>query len=278
MLSSSCAHYGPAGISRPRPDSARPRPLPLCNSFSPPATAMRGSLRARVTIALNQAGRNTTTLNQKRGASAGFGYPAGKGACCALRNWRNSPVLRSGNEIMVFSVLLVLLASSCNLSNKPKLPKPPFETPINLAHEGVVADFDIRVTWHNVYYFEIYFKFLEGDQAERAYVQKLVGGLHEPKRLIPTPIKLTIFKKKAQGEQVVYQKTIEDPDTDSFSVDYFAKTIGHCNLPRGKYRFVLESLAQQQEYASIPTLFHIGTDPKSFFIPINIDRSMSCPQ
>ncbi len=200
-----------------------------------------------------------------------------------MRNERNSPMLRSGNRVPAFPVLLAALAlfalTACNPGDKPKLPKPPFKTPVNLSREGVVADFDIRAPIHRIYRFEIHFEFPKEDQAERARVQKLVGGLHEPTP-VPTPVKLTIFKKQAQGERVVYQKTIADPDTDSFSVDYFSKTIGHCNLPRGKYRFVLESLSQRREYASIPTKFVITFNgfPKATFIPINIDKSKSCPQ
>ena len=175
---------------------------------------------------------------------------------------------------MLFALYML---TSCNFGNKSKLPKPPFETSIDLAREGVVADFDIRVTKYDIYNFEIRFMYLGEDRSEREYVRKLVGGLHEP-TLVPTPVKLTIYKKHVQNEQVFYQITIKDSETSSFSYDYFAKTIGYCDLPRGEYRFVLESLAQPQEYASVPTLFHIGTEPKLVFIPINIDRSKSCPQ
>ena len=178
---------------------------------------------------------------------------------------------------MLFMLFALCMLTSCNFGNKPKLPKPPFEVPINLSHKGVVADFDVRVTKYDIYNFEIRFMYLGEDRSEREYVRKLVGGLHEP-TLVPTPVKLTIFKKHVQNEQVFYQITIKDSETNSFSYDYFAKTIGYCDLPRGEYRFVLESLAQPQEYASVPTLFHIGTEPKLVFIPINIDRSKSCPQ
>ena len=197
-------------------------------------------------------------------------------------------MLHPGNRIAVCPLLFVALAlfalPSCNSGDKPKLPKPPFEIPINLLREGVIADFNIRVTKHDVYSFDMLFGYPREDQAERERVRKLVGeyGRDKDNNLIEpgilTPVRLTIFKKQAKGESIIYQITIEDPETYAFSSSNFFKNIGHCNLPRGKYRFVLESLAQPQEYASIPTLFHIGTDPKSFFIPINIDRSMSCPQ
>ena len=176
-----------------------------------------------------------------------------------------------------FMLFAVFGLTACNLSNQPKLPKPPFKTPVNLSHKGVVADFDIRITSYDIYAFELRFEYPEEDQDERERVRRLVGGLHEP-TLVPTPVKLTIYKKQAQNEQLFYQKTIADSETSGAGSNNFSKTIGDCDLKRGKYRFVLESLAQPQEYASIPTKFHIGTDPKLVFIPINIDRSKTCPQ
>ena len=192
--------------------------------------------------------------------------------------------LRTGRDPdrkILFPVLFALLAlfalASC--SDEPKLPKPHFETPINLSRKGVVADFDIRITKHNIYDFEIRFEYPEGDQAERERVRKLVGGLNEPEVLL-TPVKLTIYKKKTQNEQIAYQKTIESPKSTSAASNFYAKNIGHCDLKRGEYRFVLESLAQPQEYASIPTKFLITFENflKATFIPINVDRSKSCPQ
>ena len=118
-------------------------------------------------------------------------------------------MLRSGNRIAVVSVLLALLAlfalTACN--GKWRLPKPPFKTPVNLAREGVVADFDIRVTSHYLYLFGLYFEFPKGDRVERERVAKIVGAF-EPAP-VAAPVKLTIFKKQAQGEQIYYQKTIE---------------------------------------------------------------------
>ena len=199
-------------------------------------------------------------------------------------------MLCSRHRISVFSALCMLFAvfglTSCNLSNQPKLPKPPFKTPVSsLSHEGVVADFDIRITSYNIYYFKLRFEYPKEDRVERERVQNIIGDASRDKNNnlttpgILTPVKLTIYKKQAQGEQIVYQKT-ENPYLTSggSTTGYFAKTIGHCDLKRGEYRFVLESLAQPQEYASIPTKFHIGTEPKTIFIPINVDRSKSCPQ
>ena len=178
---------------------------------------------------------------------------------------------------LLFAVLALFALASC--SDKPKLPKPHFETPVNLSHEGVVADFNIRITNHDIYHFDISFEYPQEDQAERERVRKLVGGLNEPKVLL-TPVKLTIYKKQTQNEQIFYQKIIKDLETYAFGSGYFAKRIGHCDLKRGKYRFVLESLAQPQEYASIPTNFIVTFENflKATFIPINVDRSKSCPQ
>ena len=190
-------------------------------------------------------------------------------------------MLRSGNRIAAFSVLLALLAlfalTACN--GKWWLPKPPFRTPVNLAREGVVADFDIRVTSHYLYLFGLRFEFPKGDRAERERVGKIVGGLHEPAP-VPAPVKLTIFKKQAQGEQIYYQKTIEKPAINGENSYRLKTTLGHCDLPRGKYRFVLESLASPQEYESIPTVFYVASRNrfKFSFDPKNADRSMSCPQ
>lgn len=169
-------------------------------------------------------------------------------------------MLSSGKRVSMFSTLFMLFAlcmlTSCNFGNKSKLPKPPFETSIDLSRKGVVADFDIRVTWRRVYHFIVRFGYPGGDQAERERVRKTVGGLHEFTP-VSTPVKLTIFKKQVQNEQIIYQIIIEDPDTYSASSNDFGKKLGHCDLPRGEYRFVLESLAQPQEYASIPTSFHV---------------------
>ena len=282
-----CPHHGPAGIARrrPRPDSARAWPNPAISlfflfcAFSPFVMAPRGALPGRITMPLNQDGRHIARIpfNLKRGASAG------------LRHWRHNSMLRSGNRVSAYSAWFMLFAvfglTSCNLSNQPKLPKPPFKTPISsLSGKGVVADFNIRITSYDIYEFKLRFEYPEGDQAERERVRKLVGdyGRDKDNNLIEpgilTPVKLTIFKKQKQGELMIYQKIIKDPETYSASSNDFGKKLGHCDLKRGKYRFVLESLAQPQEYASIPTKFHIGTEPKLVFIPINIDRSKTCPQ
>ena len=271
-----CPHYGPAGIARrrPRPDSARAWPAPAISLFF---LFCALSLTA---MPLKQNGWHIARIpfNLKRGASAG------------LRHWRHNSMLRSGNRVSAYSAWFMLFAvfglTSCNLSNQPKLPKPPFKTPISsLSGKGVVADFNIRITSYDIYEFKLRFEYPEGDQAERERVRNIIGDAARDKDNnlvtpgILTPVKLTIYKKQAQGEQIVYQKT-ENPYLTSGggSTGYFAKTIGHCDLKRGEYRFVLESLAQPQEYASIPTKFHIGTEPKLVFIPINIDRSKTCPQ
>ena len=200
-------------------------------------------------------------------------------------------MLHSRHKISIFSALCMLIAlcvlASCNLSNQPKLPKPPFKVPVDLSHKGVVADFDIRVPKHRIYRFRIRFEYPGEDRSERERVQNIIGDAARDKDNnltrpgILTPVKLTIYKKQAQGEQIVYQKT-ENPYLTSGggSTGSFAKTIGHCDLKRGKYRFVLESLAQPQEYASIPTKFVI-TFPNIFkfsFNPKDIDRSKTCPQ
>ena len=178
---------------------------------------------------------------------------------------------------VLFAVLALFGLASCR--DEPKLPKPPFKTPVNLSREGVVADFYIRITKHNIYDFEILFEYPAEDRVERERVRKLVGGLNEPKVLL-TPVKLTIYKKQTQNEQIVYQKDIETPESTSAASNFYAKNIGHCDLKRGEYRFVLESLAQPQEYGSIPTKFLITFENflKGGFIPINVDRSKSCPQ
>ena len=196
----------------------------------------------------------------------------------------------SGNRVAAYSALCMLFAvfglTSCNLSNQPKLPKPPFETSIDLSRQGVVANFDIRVPKHRIYHFRIRFEYPEEDQAEREHVRKLVGdyGRDKDNNLIEpgilTPVKLAILKKQNQDKSIIYQRIIKDPETYAYGSGYFAKAIGHCNLPRGEYRFVLESLAQPKEYKSIPTKFVIYFESflKGAFIPINIDRSKTCPQ
>ena len=193
--------------------------------------------------------------------------------------------LRTGRDpdrkillLVLFALLALFGLASC--SDEPKLPKPPFKTPVNLSREGVVADFDIRMPkWHRIYHFEIRFEYPEGDQAERERVRKLAGGLNEPE-VLSTPVKLTIYKKKTQNEQIVYQKTIESPKSTSAASNFYAKNIGHCDLKRGEYRFVLESLAQPQEYASIPTKFIVTFNGilAARLIFINVDRSKTCPQ
>ncbi len=189
-------------------------------------------------------------------------------------------MLRSGNRIAVFSVLLALLAlfalTACN--SKWLHPMLSFKTPVNLAREGVVADFDTRVIRHYLYLFGLHFEFPKGDRIERERVAKIVGAF-EP-ALVPVPVKLTIFKKQAQGEQIYYQKTIEKPAITSYSSYDFTATLGECALPRGKYRFVLESLASPREYESIPTFFYVYSRSlfKFTFIPENADRSTSCLQ
>ena len=190
-------------------------------------------------------------------------------------------MLRSGNRIAAFSVLLALLAllaltarnDQCASSDHCLHPRQPFKTPVNLAREGVAADFDIRSIKHDLYFFEIYFGFSEGDRADRERVRKIVGGLHDEPASVPAPVKLTIFKRQAQDEQIYYQKTIEKPDINGYTSDSFIGSLGDCNLPRGKYRFVLESLASPREYESIATFFRIGVNPK---IKFNTSIGRSC--
>ena len=119
-------------------------------------------------------------------------------------------MLCSKNKISMFSTLFMLFAlcmlTSCNFGNQPKLPKPPFKTPVNLSHKGVVADFDIRVPKHRIYLFRMRFEYPEEDRAEREHVRRLVGdyGRDKDNNLIEpgilTPVKLTIFKEQNQGE------------------------------------------------------------------------------
>ena len=186
---------------------------------------------------------------------------------------------------MLFALCML---TSCNFGNQPKLPKPPFETSIDLSRKGVVADFDIQMPkWHRIYHFKLRFEYPEEDRAERERVQNIIGDASRDKNNnltkpgILTPVKLTIYKKQAQGERIVYQKT-ENPYLTSGggSTGSFAKTISHCDLKRGKYRFVLESLAQPQEYASIPTNFIVTFNGflEARLIFINVDRSKTCPQ
>ena len=185
---------------------------------------------------------------------------------------------------MLFALCML---TSCNFGNQPKLPKPPFKVPVDLSRKGVVANFDIRVPKHRIYLFRIRFYYPGEDRAERERVRNIIGDAARDKDNnltrtgILTPVKLTIYKKQAQGERIVYQKT-ENPYLISGggSTGSFAKTIGACDLKRGEYRFVLESLAQPQEYASIPTKFVITfRSPFKFsFNPKGIDRSKTCPQ
>ena len=188
-------------------------------------------------------------------------------------------MLCSGNRVSAYSAWFILFAlfmlTACN--SDWRLPKPPFGVPVDLSRGGVVADFNIRVTRHWLYHFEIHFTYPKEDRNERERIRKIVGGLHEP-TLVPTPVKLMIFKEQAQSEQMVYQKTVEDAATNSLSVDYFGKKLGYCDLPPGEYHLILESLAQPREYASIPTLFYIATNGKVSFNPKPADRSKSCPQ
>ena len=203
--------------------------------------------------------------------------PEGSGGAAALNLRTGRDPDRSILFPVLFTVLVLSGLAAC--SNEPKLPKPPFETPVNLSHKGVVADFDIRVPKHRIYHFELSFEYPEEDRAERERVRKIVGSLHEA-TLVSTPVKLTIFKEQVQNKKIIYQIIIEDPDTYSASSNDFGKKLGHCDLKRGKYRFVLESLAQPQEYASIPTKFAI-TFPNIFKFSTNlkgIDRSKTCPQ
>ena len=273
-------HHGPAGIARrwPRPDSARLWLAPAISlffvfcAFSPLTPAPRGALPGRITMPLNRDGRHIARmpLSLKRKASAVF------------RRRRHNPMQRTGNWVSTYWALFMLFAlfglTWC--SGNWRLPKPPFGTPVDLSRGGVVADFNIRVTRHRIYHFRMRFEYPEGDRAEKERVRKIVGGLHEP-TLVPTPVKLMIFKKQAQNEQMVYRITVEDPDTYSASSNGFGKKLGYCDLSPGEYRFVLESLAQPQEYASIPTFFYVATHPRAQFNPFkptNFDRSKSCPE
>ena len=89
--------------------------------------------------------------------------------------------------------------TSDNDSNTSNLPEPPFETPVNLALKGVVADFDIRVARARVCHFEILLEYHDGgDQAGWEHFRKITG-LREPG--ISIPLKPTILEKQAQNKE-----------------------------------------------------------------------------
>ncbi len=100
-------------------------------------------------------------------------------------------------------------------SERSGLPSPPISVPVKLEQSGTIADFQFRVTEHNVYYYYLEFKFPEESQVERALLRKLLGGtakdrtgkLQEPG--IPIPIKLTVTKINQGMEEKIYGKEID---------------------------------------------------------------------
>ena len=176
-------------------------------------------------------------------------------------------------------------------AREPGVRTVPVARTVDLAHEGVVARFDIRVKEHEIYNFGIRFRYPENDQAERARIRKIIGG-HEldwngqPREPgVPTPVRITITSKAGGSNPVVYRKELT-PVLTSWGGDPYArgsatftKALGHCDLVPGEYTVVLESLAHPEEYASIPTYVSVGGNGfKISFDPRHADRSRTCPQ
>lgn len=182
----------------------------------------------------------------------------------------------------LFCILATLGMVSCadNLS----LVSPPIVKHIDLTQEGVAADFDFRVTAHDVYYFSILFKYPSGNRDEKSRIRKIIGGYELDKNGNPkepgnlTPISLEIYKVNTDSKLIVYKKTII-PILTGWSDGSFTKIIGRCNLVTGEYKVVLKSLKHAKEYESISTSFVIDRDKyKSSFDTKKIDRSKTCPQ
>lgn len=166
----------------------------------------------------------------------------------------------AGALLMTFAMFWL---AAC--SKKSGLPAPPISHPINLSHAGVVAKFDFEVKTRRPCWFRIEFQYPKNNPVEKERIYGIVGHyLGERHGVpiingVPTPIRLTITEMHHSSDVIVYQKEMT-PTLSSVGPDSFEKIIGFHNLPPGKYAVVLESLASQEEYDSIPTSLSIEND------------------
>jgi Domain of unknown function (DUF5625) len=196
-----------------------------------------------------------------------------------MRDLKNKHLI---SYALLFSALVALGLTSCR--DGSGIESPPVIKSINLAHEGIVSRFDLKVTEHLVYQFDVMFRFPENNSEERARIRKIIGGYELDKNSNPidpgllTPLNLVIYKENENSGLIVYQKSIT-PVLTSWGGDNFKKIMGHCDLTPGRYTVLLKNLAHPKEYESIPTFFVIGMDKfKTTFDPKNIDRNKTCPQ
>lgn len=202
------------------------------------------------------------------------------------------PYRKRHTEMQLSAKLMLALCAlghySQTVANEAAIRVPPLADQIDLGRQGVATKFDVEIDRHLVYNFAIRFRYPQGDLAERGRIRAIIGGPYldrsgsplEPG--VPTPIRLTIFRQP--NKEPFYQKAITPILTswggDSYAKGYdsFTKTIGHCDLPPGTYTIVVESLAQSEQYTSIPTFFLVGMDLfKISFDPKRVDRSKTCP-
>ena len=134
--------------------------------------------------------------------------------------WRHCGMKYSKKKIAITIFILCIfwvLAKSFHLpydDNNP--PPPPITMPFAEHKAGETIAFKVRINEPHSYSFFLCFRYREGDQADRARVDKLTGWFRTDKsgRLIepgiPIPLRLTVFKVDTDGQHLFFTKEISE--------------------------------------------------------------------
>lgn len=174
-------------------------------------------------------------------------------------------------KLLLLAVLILLpWFSACAKEAQP--PKPPLTLPFAVQKAGSKVETDLRIVEYRPYYFSLRFNFKEGDRADRARVNKLVGDDYQDKYGdpgVPTPLKLKISVIEPAGERVIVDKEVSGLRLRSWGADNFDKHIDMIKLKPGIYRVSIESLQDAPELIGTPIALRIYYDPNSTTLPIN---------
>lgn len=150
-------------------------------------------------------------------------------------------------------------------------PKPPVSLPLAVHQAEQTASTDIRVVEDRTYLFLLEFKFNENDRADRARVDRLVGGYRKDKNGmlidppgIAIPLHLEIRASDAVGEEkVLFGQQVSVGLKYSWGAGSFNRLIGNIRLIPGHYRISVRNLSDHPELQGTPVFFVIGIRPKT---------------
>ena len=170
-------------------------------------------------------------------------------------------------KFLTITLVLLIFFIGCT-SSVPEEPWISIELPFAVYQAGATVSADLRISEKNRnketdhYPFDLKFMFKEGDEADRARVQKLAGGggtingwPAEPG--IAIPLKITIHVIDTSGEKPFLEKEILTKAIWSEEIDSFCRKIDFIHLPPGYYHITVTSLKDIPELAGTEVKLYI---------------------